>query len=226
MSQRPSSSRPSIRFWARACLHWSQDWLALAGDGRSDTIGQLRGAPSPLALARRDVLVRAVRASDPMPNGVSNPVRLQARTHCCSAGSCQNQRRLKLMQWVGWRWAVRAWGRLVRLCVANPAVRQSIREMFDTPMDVVQQMGYGLFVGRQGERTPIRDPATQLPVCHGRVRTPDPSLQRAGGYVAPNRTPRAYRGILGQSSLTDRCPSRNTRRQRAAEGRQCRRVRS
>jgi SAM-dependent methyltransferase len=53
------------------------------------------------------------------------------------------------IQWVGWRWAVRAWGRLLRLYVTNPAVRQSIREMFDAPVDVMQQMGYGLFVGRK-----------------------------------------------------------------------------
>jgi len=53
------------------------------------------------------------------------------------------------IQWVSWRWAVRAWGRLLRLYVTNPAVRQSIREMFDAPLEVIQQMGYGLFVGKK-----------------------------------------------------------------------------
>jgi SAM-dependent methyltransferase len=53
------------------------------------------------------------------------------------------------IQWVGWRWAVRAWGRLLRLYVTNPAVRRSIREMFGAPLDVMQQMGYGLFAGRK-----------------------------------------------------------------------------
>jgi SAM-dependent methyltransferase len=53
------------------------------------------------------------------------------------------------IQWVGWRWAVRAWGRLLRLYITNPAVRQSIKEMFDAPLEVMQQMGYGLFVGRK-----------------------------------------------------------------------------
>jgi len=53
------------------------------------------------------------------------------------------------IQWVGWRWAVRAWGRLFRLYLTQPAVRQSIREMFDAPVDMIQQMGYGLFVGRK-----------------------------------------------------------------------------
>jgi arsenite methyltransferase len=53
------------------------------------------------------------------------------------------------IQWVGWRWAVRAWGRLLGLYITKPAVRQSIREMFDAPLEVVQMMGYGLFVGRK-----------------------------------------------------------------------------
>ena len=53
------------------------------------------------------------------------------------------------IQWVGWRWAVRAWGRLLRLYISNPAVRQSIKEMFDAPLNLIQQMGYGLFAGRK-----------------------------------------------------------------------------
>lgn len=53
------------------------------------------------------------------------------------------------IQWVGWRWAVRAWGRLLRMYITNPAVRQSIKEMFDAPVEVMQQMGYGLFAGKK-----------------------------------------------------------------------------
>lgn len=53
------------------------------------------------------------------------------------------------MQWVGWRWAMRAWGRLFRLYVSRPAARQSIRGMFNAPLDLIQQMGYGLFAGRK-----------------------------------------------------------------------------
>jgi SAM-dependent methyltransferase len=55
------------------------------------------------------------------------------------------------MQWVGWRWALRAWGRLLRLYVSRPAARESIRGMFNAPLDLIQQMGYGLFVGRKPE---------------------------------------------------------------------------
>jgi arsenite methyltransferase len=53
------------------------------------------------------------------------------------------------MQWIGWRWAVRAWGRALRLYITNPAVRQSIKEMLDVPPEVFQYVGYGLFVGRK-----------------------------------------------------------------------------
>jgi SAM-dependent methyltransferase len=53
------------------------------------------------------------------------------------------------IQWIGWRWILRAWGRALRLYVTNPAVRQSIKEMFDVPPEVFQYTGYGLFVGRK-----------------------------------------------------------------------------
>ena len=53
------------------------------------------------------------------------------------------------IQWVGWRWAVRAVGRLLRLYITNPAARQSLKEQFDTPLEVMQLMGYGLLVGRK-----------------------------------------------------------------------------
>lgn len=53
------------------------------------------------------------------------------------------------VQWVGWRWAIPAWGRLIRLYVTHPQVRHSLREMFDAPSKMMRQMGYGLFVGRK-----------------------------------------------------------------------------
>jgi len=54
------------------------------------------------------------------------------------------------IQWVGWRWAVRALGRLLRLYVTNPAARQSLKEQFGAPAGAsFKQMGYGLFVGRK-----------------------------------------------------------------------------
>lgn len=53
------------------------------------------------------------------------------------------------IQWVGWCWSMRAWGRLIRLYVMNPGVRPALQEMFNAPSAVMAQMGYGLFVGRK-----------------------------------------------------------------------------
>ena len=66
--------------------------------------------------------------------------------------TCQTDPRKEIkdrMQWIGRRWLLRAWGRALRLYITNPAVRQSIKEMFDVPPEVFQYMGYGLFVGRK-----------------------------------------------------------------------------
>jgi ubiquinone/menaquinone biosynthesis C-methylase UbiE len=53
------------------------------------------------------------------------------------------------LQWVGARWALQGFYRLFRLYLKNPAARQSLKEMFDAPLDMLQQMGYGLFAGRK-----------------------------------------------------------------------------
>jgi ubiquinone/menaquinone biosynthesis C-methylase UbiE len=39
------------------------------------------------------------------------------------------------LQWVGWRWVLRAWGRALRLYITNPTVRQSIKQQFDVPFN-------------------------------------------------------------------------------------------
>ena len=53
------------------------------------------------------------------------------------------------MQWVGRRWAMRGFVRLARLYLTNPGARQSLREMYRAPADAMQEMAYGLFVGRK-----------------------------------------------------------------------------
>ncbi len=53
------------------------------------------------------------------------------------------------IQWIGWRWLLRAWGRALRLYVTNPAIRQSIKKQFDVPPEVFQYMAYARFVGRK-----------------------------------------------------------------------------
>jgi len=53
------------------------------------------------------------------------------------------------IQWIGWRWLLRAWGRALRLYITNPSIRQSIKAQFDVPPAVFQYMGYGLFAGKK-----------------------------------------------------------------------------
>ena len=61
-------------------------------------------------------------------------------------GSTEVRDRLK---WVGWRWLLGVWGRGLRLYLTDPAVRQSMKDVVDVPMEVFQYMGYGLFVGKK-----------------------------------------------------------------------------
>ena len=51
--------------------------------------------------------------------------------------------------WIGWRWLVRAWERALRLYIMNPGMRAAIKTQFDFPLAVMEQMGYGLFVGQK-----------------------------------------------------------------------------
>lgn len=53
------------------------------------------------------------------------------------------------IQWVGWRWLLRAWGRLLPLYATNRAVRESIKDVFDTPLRIFDYAAYALFVGRK-----------------------------------------------------------------------------
>jgi arsenite methyltransferase len=66
--------------------------------------------------------------------------------------TCQVDARAEVksrIRWIGWRWILGAWGRGLRLYITNPAVRQSIREVFDVPPEVFQYAGYGLFAGKK-----------------------------------------------------------------------------
>ena len=58
---------------------------------------------------------------------------------------------LSRIQWVGWRWMLRAWGRLFRLVRDHPEARRAIREQFNAPAGVVRMMGYALCTGRKPE---------------------------------------------------------------------------
>lgn len=73
---------------------------------------------------------------------------LQERTvsvHRISAGAEIKSR----IEWVGWWWILRVWGRALRLAVTNPAVRDAMKRQFDVPAEVFQYYGYGLFAGKK-----------------------------------------------------------------------------
>jgi SAM-dependent methyltransferase len=54
------------------------------------------------------------------------------------------------LRWVGRRWALRGFGRLLRLFITNPGMKQSVKRFFSgTALDTMQEIGYGLFVGRK-----------------------------------------------------------------------------
>jgi arsenite methyltransferase len=54
------------------------------------------------------------------------------------------------LRWVGWRWALRGFGRLLRLFFTNAEMRKSVKKFFGgTSLDAMKEIGYGLFVGRK-----------------------------------------------------------------------------
>lgn len=52
------------------------------------------------------------------------------------------------LRWVGLPWAVRAWGRTLRLYATEPESRVALKAFFGPGMSVFGCVGYGLFVGR------------------------------------------------------------------------------
>ncbi len=53
------------------------------------------------------------------------------------------------LQWIGARWALKAFGRLFRLYLTRPAARQSLKAQFGSSAGSLKTMGYGIFVGRK-----------------------------------------------------------------------------
>lgn len=52
------------------------------------------------------------------------------------------------LRWVGLPWAVRAWGRTIRLYATQPEARTALKTFFGPGMSVFGCVGYGLFAGR------------------------------------------------------------------------------
>ena len=54
------------------------------------------------------------------------------------------------LRWVGRRWALSGFGRLLRLFFTNTDMRQSVKKFFGgTSLDTMKDIGYGLFTGRK-----------------------------------------------------------------------------
>jgi ubiquinone/menaquinone biosynthesis C-methylase UbiE len=53
------------------------------------------------------------------------------------------------IEWISWRWLLRAWGRALRLFITNPGIRQAIKDQFDVPAEAFHLLGYGLFIGKK-----------------------------------------------------------------------------
>jgi len=53
------------------------------------------------------------------------------------------------LQWIGARWVLKAFGRLLRLYLTEPAARQSLKAQFGSSAGSWETMGYGLFVGKK-----------------------------------------------------------------------------
>ena len=53
------------------------------------------------------------------------------------------------LRWIGARWTMKAFGRLFRLYLTQPAARQSLKAQFGSSADSLNTMGYGIFVGRK-----------------------------------------------------------------------------
>jgi len=58
------------------------------------------------------------------------------------------------IKWVGWRSILPAWGRVLRLLLSNRRTRSAIKELFDSPTELFNYMGYALFVGRKPQLPP------------------------------------------------------------------------
>ena len=50
--------------------------------------------------------------------------------------------------WIGWRWLLPAWGRVLKLVVSDPTARKALRAQISYPASLANEMGYVLSAGR------------------------------------------------------------------------------
>lgn len=51
--------------------------------------------------------------------------------------------------WIGWRWLLPAWGRVLKLVASDPAARKALRAQVSYPASLAHEMGYVLSAGRR-----------------------------------------------------------------------------
>ena len=67
------------------------------------------------------------------------------------------------LRWVGGRWALRAFGRLVALYVTSPPARRAMMDQLRGTRNFSPALGYGLFAGRKwADNLPHANPSTTL----------------------------------------------------------------
>jgi ubiquinone/menaquinone biosynthesis C-methylase UbiE len=57
--------------------------------------------------------------------------------------------------WVGCRSVLPAWGRVIKLLLSNPRAREALKQQLGTPAEMINAMGYGLFVGRKPQKLAV-----------------------------------------------------------------------
>lgn len=55
------------------------------------------------------------------------------------------------VQWVGWRWSMRAIGRLIKFYLCNPLLRQAINSQTKEMSISYKSMGFGIFTGQKSK---------------------------------------------------------------------------
>ena len=59
------------------------------------------------------------------------------------------------IRWVGCRSVLLAWGRVIKLLFSNPRAREALKQQFGAPAEMINAMGYGLFIGRKPQKLAV-----------------------------------------------------------------------
>ncbi len=114
--------------------------------GLNETFWFTKPAPEIIALVREEIGAEILQleewqqlwAGSQLQDRVEHDHQINARAEIKSR-----------LQWVGWRWVLRAFGRLFYLYLMNRLMRASVSKLFGSTMDSLHVMGYGIFVGRK-----------------------------------------------------------------------------